>query len=102
MPSSAQKLSTILSDITRSPVLLASLTNDLVELSERHESEVAHIESAIELTDTQKSILESTVQVSKYDYQINPSLIGGLKVYISDQTYNLSIQSLLTHLQSQI
>jgi F-type H+-transporting ATPase subunit delta len=87
-----------LSDIVDEYVVLANESRGVVE---------AHVTSAVELKDEEKSELSSilarlTGKKVQTTYQVDPSIVGGVIVRIGDKIIDGSIKTRLTTLREQL
>ncbi len=64
------------------------------------------VESAIELTKTQKTDLEKKISTKltnpQITYNIDPNIIGGLRIQVGAQVVDLSLKAKLNQLQQNL
>lgn len=102
MPNNTQILKQLLQDLSgKKASQTAKLLEDkLLNIVEQDKHSTVIVESVIELSTSQKSQLEHNFPTAtKFIYNINTSLLGGIKIKKGDQLYDLS---LLNTINSQI
>lgn len=94
MPNNTQILKQLLKDLSgKNASQTAKLLEDkLLNIVDQDKKSTVLIESVIELTPTQKAQLEKNFPTaSKFIYNLNPNLLGGIKIKKGDQLFDLSL-----------
>lgn len=102
MSNNTQILKQLLKDLSgKNATHTAKLLEDkILNIVDQDKNSTVIVESVIDLTTTQKSQLEQNFPAAtKFIYNINPTILGGIKVKKGDQLYDLS---LLNTINSQI
>ena len=80
----------------------------LHQVSQQEEREnIAHIETAVTLTDTEKRELAKTItdvigRPLKPEYHVHPSLIGGIRIRIGELVLDTSLKTQLDDLRQSL